>query len=218
MGIYSNSVTFSRYRVIVPGKPPTIAKLSQLLDAFKAPKLSLDGLPKAESIGWTRPPAADAQDDMVYDSHWDMSDCQVSEGFMMRVRYERRRVPMSLLQMLFGQKLAEATAEKGQPLGRLERRRLKESTAAHLARRALPEVQFTDVLWRDASHELLIFSASKSGVERVVQLFVQTFGTELNMLISRLTPTTSWIDDDDSSVRLTKLAKTGPSLLARQTY
>jgi DNA recombination-dependent growth factor C len=217
MGIYNGSVSFSRYRVVMGGRRPTIARLSELLDAFKAPKLKIDGTPKAETIGWVRPLTPQDKDLVDPDSHWDISDCQVTGGLMLRVRYERRKVPASLLQMLYRQKLAEGASSTGKPLGRLERQKLKESIASDLLRRTLPQVQFTDVLWRDTDQELMIFSGSKTIAERILQLFGQTFGDELDLLVSRLNATTSWIEQDDSPARLTRLAKTEPTVFARLT-
>jgi DNA recombination-dependent growth factor C len=216
MGIYNGSVSFSRYRVVLGGKSPSIKQLSELLDPFKAPKLKIDGSPKAETIGWVRPLTPQDKDLIDSDSHWDMSDCQVTGGLMLRVRYERRKVPSSLLQMLYRQKLAENTTGDSKPLGRLERQKLKESIAADLLRRTLPQIQFTDVLWRDNEQELLIFSASKTVSERILQLFAQTFGEDLNLLVSRLNAASSWIEQDDSPARLARLAKTEPTVFARQ--
>ncbi len=216
MGIYNGSVSFSRYRVFSSGKRPTIARLSELLDSFKAPKLKIDGSPKAELIGWVRPLTPQDKDLADTDSHWDISDCQVSGGLMMRVRYERRKIPASLLQMLYRQKIAEHTVANGKPMGRLERQKLKEDIASDLLRRTLPQVQFTDVLWRDDEQELLIFSGSKSVSERILQLFGQTFGDELDLLVTRLNATTSWIEHEDSVTRMSALAKTEPAVFARQ--
>jgi DNA recombination-dependent growth factor C len=135
---------------------------------------------------------------------------------MMRVRYERRKIPASLLQMLYRQKIAENTVANGKPMGRLERQKLKEDIASDLLRRTLPQVQFTDVLWRDDEQELLIFSGSKSVSERILQLFGQTFGDELDLLVTRLNATTSWIEHEDSLTRMSALAKTEPAVFARQ--
>jgi DNA recombination-dependent growth factor C len=215
MGIYSGTVAFSRFRIMGRGKKPTIARLSELLDNFKAPVVKIDGSPKSELIGWVRPLTPQDPEVMGEDSHWDISDCQITGGIMLRVRYERRKIPMSLLQMLYKQKLSDHIKSTGKNLGRTDRQKLKEDIAAELLRRTLPQIQFTDVLWRDDENELYVYSGSKSVCERILQLFNQTFASELDLSLARLSTTTAWIESDESDMRLDRITKTEPAVFAR---
>ena len=215
MGIYSGTVAFNRVRIMGRGKKPTIAILSELLDNFKAPVLKIDGSPKAELIGWVRPLTPQDPEVMGEDSHWDISDCQITGGIALRARYERRKVPMSLLQMLYKQKLSDHVKSTGKNLGRADRQKLKEDIASDLLRRTLPQIQFTDVLWRDGENELYVYSGSKTVCERILQLFNQTFASELDLSLTRLNTTTAWIESDESDVRLDQIAKTEPTVFAR---
>ena len=215
MGIYSGTVAFNRFRIMGLGKKPTISRLSELLDNFKAPVLKIDGPPRAEAIGWVRPLTPQDPDVLGEDSHWDISDCQITGGTMLRVRYERRKIPMSLLQMLYKQKLSEHIKSTGKNMGRADRQKLKEDIAGDLLRRTLPQIQFTDVLWRDKENELYIYSGSKTACERVLNLFNQTFASELDCSLARLSTTTAWIESDDSDLRLDRVAKAEPAVFAR---
>jgi DNA recombination-dependent growth factor C len=216
MGIYSGTVAFQRYRIIGGRKRTSISQLSELLESFKAPTLRLDNHPKAERMGWVRPLTPQDPDVLGDDAHWDASDCQVSGGLMLRMRYERRKIPMSLLQMLYKQKIAEHAKETGKNLPRAERQKLKEDLASDLLKRTLPQIQFTDVLWRDQEQELYIFSASKTICERVLQLFGETFAHELDLNVIVLSATTAWIESDDVDLRLERITKVEPSVFARQ--
>jgi DNA recombination-dependent growth factor C len=215
MGIYNGTVAFNRFRLVHNSKKLTIARLSELIDPYKAPVLKIDGSPKAEQIGWVRPLTPQDPDVIGEDAHWDISDCQVSGGIMLRLRYERRKVPNSILQMLYKQKLAHHVKSTGKNMPRLERQKLKEDIASDLLRRTLPQIQFTDILWRDQDHELLVFTGSKSHTEKVLQLFNNTFADDLDLTIIGLNTTTAWIEDDDSEIRLDRITKAEPTVFAK---
>jgi recombination associated protein RdgC len=215
MGIYNGTVAYNRFRVIGTGKKHTIARLSSLLDPFKAPTLRIDGTPKAEIVGWVRPLTPQDASIIGDDAHWDISDCQVASGIMLRLRYERRKIPTSLLQMLFKQELAKSNKATGKNMGRQERQKLKEEIAAELLRRTLPQIQFVDALWKDTDNELLVFTSSKGATDRVLQLFNQTFANELDLSLSTLNTTAAWIESDESDARLDRIAKTEPAIFAQ---
>ena len=216
MGIYNGTVAYTRFRLLGGRKKPTIAKLSELLDAFKAPALKIDGLPKAELIGWVRPLTPQDPDVIGEEAHWDISDCTVTGGIMLRVRYERRKIPTSLLQMIYKQKIAAHAKSTGKTPGRTDRQKLKEEIASELLRRTLPQIQFTDLLWKDHENELYVFSSSKSVCERVLQLFNQTFADELDLALVKLNATTAWIEGDEPDLRLERITEVEPSVFARQ--
>lgn len=215
MGIYNGTVAYNRFRVISAGKKPSINRLSELLDAFKSPALKIDGTPKSELIGWVRPLTPQDPDVLGEDAHWDISDCQVTGGIMLRIRYERRKVSAGLLQMLYKQQLTNHLKSTGKNMGRVDRQKLKEQIGTDLLKRTLPQITFTDLLWKDSESELYIFSGSKAVAERSLQLFHQTFGNELDLTVVRLNTTTAWIESDESDARLDMVAKAEPSVFAR---
>lgn len=221
MGIYNGSFAFTRYRILGnPGKT-TIASLSKLLTAYIAKPLRLDGPSQPESIGWVRPLTASDEQVVAEDSHWDMSDCRVDNTFLLRARYERRRVPASLFQMMFQQKLRDHLKKTGKSMPRAERQELKLQMAQDLLKRTLPVIQFTDVLWREAEGELYVFSASKAVRQRIEQLFHQTFGDPLDLSLVRMDGSVAFIGEglaDESTLnkRLHKVAKIEPAIFAPQ--
>ena len=221
MGIYTGTVAYNRFRVGGLGQKHSIATLSSLLDAFKSPILRIDGSPKAEVIGWVRPLTPQDSEIIGEDAHWDISDCQVSSGIMLRLRYERRKISTSLLQMLFKNELAKNNKASGKAMGRQDRLKLKEEIAATLLRRTLPQIQFVDVLWKDTElgngTELFIFTSSKGASDRVLQLFNQTFSNELDLTLTTLNTTAAWVESEDSDLRLDRIAKTEPTIFAQQT-
>jgi hypothetical protein len=221
MGIYTGTVAFNRFRVSGTGKKHSINQLSTLLDPFKSPLLRIDGAAKAEVIGWVRPLTPQDANIMGEDAHWDISDSQVSSGIMLRLRYERRKISTSLLQMLFKNELAKNNKASGKTMGRQDRMKLKEEIASTLLRRTLPQISFVDVLWKDTDlgngTELYIFSSSTGATDRVLQLFNQTFSNELDLTLTALNTTAAWIESDESDVRLDRIAKTEPSIFAQNT-
>jgi DNA recombination-dependent growth factor C len=216
MGIYNGSATFKRYRIYCNGKSPSVKKLSEALEPFKAAELRIDGTPKVESIGWVRPLTPVDKDLAETAGHWDASDCQVSGGMLLRVRYERRKVSASLIAMIFRQKIAEFFQSQGKPMGRIERKKLKDSIAQDLLKRTLPTVQFTDLVWKDQESELWIFSSSATSCDRILQLFNQTFCDKCDLHISSIDPASSWIEEDDSDLRLQLISRTEPAVFSRQ--
>lgn len=221
MGIYQGSLAFTRYRVLGnPGKT-TIASLSKLLAPFIAPPLKMDGPTKPESMGWVRPLTATDEEAVSDDSHWDMSDCHIDDGFLMRLRYERRKIPASLMQMLFRGKIREHLQKAGKPMPRAARQELKQQLMTDLLKRTLPVIQFTDVLWKEREGLLLVFSTSKSVRQRVEQMFHETFGTKLDLSLMKLDAPMTFLGDEDAdenelSKKLSRLEKMEPAVFAPQ--
>lgn len=222
MGIYQGTLAFTRYRVVGELAKASHASLSKHLAGYRAPKLRItDALPsKPESIGWIRPLIATDEDAVSEDSHWDMADCAVDGGYLLRIRYERRKVPTMILQTLFRSKIREHLQKTGKAMPRQERQELKQQLMTDLTKRTLPVIQFTDVLWREDDSELYVFATSKSARQRAEQLFHQTFGDPLNLSLLRLDGTLAFLDDEDSdeaalTKRLSKLSKIEPAVFAK---
>lgn len=222
MGIYSGSVAFTRYKVVGKQSKNTLAALSKLLTAHVAAPIRVDGPAKPENIGWVRPLLATDEATPGEDSHWDMSDCYLGEDFLMRVRYDRRKIPSSLVQMLYKQKLRDHLIKSGKNMPRSEREQVKTDLMADLLKRTLPMLQFTDLLWRESAGELYIFSSSKSVTQRIELLFYQTFGTKLDLSLIKSDQSLAYLngqqgDQDDSETfakRLAHLSVIEPSVFA----
>jgi hypothetical protein len=222
MSVYSGSLAITRYRVVGDPGRTTNASLSKLLDAFRASPIKFDGPAKPESIGWVRPLTPNDAEISGEDAHWDMTDCRVRDGYLLRSRYERRKVSSALLNMLYRNKLDAHLQKTGKTMRRDERQKLKHEIVLDLTKRTLPSLQFTDVFWRDEASELIIFSTSKSVRQRIEQLFYQTFGSKLDLSLIRIDGSLAFFDDDtatekDLLKRLGRLSELQPSLFALQT-
>lgn len=216
MGIYSGSVAFQRYLIHGGPRKYSISKLSELLDPFKADPVKLDQSPKAERLGWVRPLTPQDAETISDGDFWDVSDCVVSSGVLLRMRHERRKVPSTLLQMIYKQKLAEHQLDTGKPMNRTERQKLKQDLANELLKRTLPHITFIDALWKTEDKELYIFNSSKTMCERLLQLFGETFAQELELDVIKFSPASAWVEADDIDQRFDRLTKVEPSVFARQ--
>lgn len=215
MGIYNGTVAFQRYLLVGGPRKLTISNLSDLIAPHKAPSLKLDQTVKAERLGWVRPLTQDSDETPLDSTHWDISDCVVEGGVLLRARAERRRVPSTLLQMIFRQKIAEHYQASGKQLNRNERQALKNDLTQELMRRSLPQVSFTDILWKLEDKELYIFNRSKTACERVLQLFDETFAKELKLDVVKFSATSAWVEATDIDARFNLLTKVEPTVFAR---
>src|SRR4030095_10680683 len=90
-----------------------------------------------------------------------LSDCQVDDGFVLRLRVERRKVPAQLLQLVYRQRFFEHQDKAGKTPGPTERRELRDKVKAELMARALPALSHVDAYWRDRQGELTLFTTGK---------------------------------------------------------
>lgn len=209
----------TRYKVIGPYQKKSHASLSKFLVDHKAPPLKVDGPVKPEAIGWVRPLINDEDLAITEGAEWDMSDCALGKDYLLRVRYERRKVPQSLAQMLIQQKLRSHLTKTGKGMNRQEKIEMKNEILTGLMKRTLPVLQFTDVLWREAAQELIIFSTSKSTRGRIEQLFHQTFGSELELSLLKIDGPLTYLNDEDANDnqltrKLTKIANIQPAVFS----
>lgn len=219
MSIYNGSLAFTRYKVLGELGKATIASLSKVLTPYVAAPLTIDGPAKPEAMGWVRPLTQSDEEMVGEDSHWDMSDCHAGEAYLLRMRYERRKVPASLVQMMYKQKLRDHLQKTGKNMPRQERQEFKEKLMQDLLKRTLPLVTYTDLLWRADEHELFIFSTSKSVRQRAEQLFHQTFGKPLDLSLVRFDGTLAFLDDETADEkalgqRLSRMSKMEPAVFA----
>jgi DNA recombination-dependent growth factor C len=166
-----------------------MARLSELLEPYKAGPLLLGSGRKEEAVGWVRPTGVD-DIELPEDAEWDMSHGRTEDGdgFLLRMRIERRRVPASLVQHVYRQKFFAAEGRSGKPPSAQERRELREKVKSDLTAKALPTLAHVDAFWRDSAGELLVFSTSKKARETFERLFQATFAGPLEQTLVRVTP------------------------------
>lgn len=223
MGIQSGSLSLCRYRLIGGKNRISLGELNSLLEAYKAGPIKLSGVQKEETQGWVRPLGIDKLSDAL-EGHWDMSHAQVAEGFLLRLRVERRKVPSQLLQHLYKQKFKEHEQASGKPPGPKLRKELKEQLKLELTGRALPQLAHVDAYWRDRDGELTLFATGKKLREIFEMLFHQTFGDALGMTLVRIDPPLmglghdAWVDTSIASEALGKLSLTTPVTFTESLY
>ncbi len=195
MGLASGSVSLTRYKVLGLKKSITIAELNECLLPQQAKGLRLTGVLREQSFGWVRPMGGEPLPLSETES-WDMSDCRAGDGFLMRVRLEKRAVPGRLLQLVLRERLMKKEAKREKPLSRAERREILDETKRELLERALPALNYFDVYWRDAASSLYVFSQSKRALQVFEELFHKTFGEPLNLTTLRLQPPLTAVQDN----------------------
>ena len=139
---------------------------------------------KEIAFGWDFPIAWDKE---ATGGYWDLSHCAYDNGYILRIRVERRKVPASLLAFLYKEKVTNMQRQ-GKPLRREEKKKLKEELKEDLLQKALPEVKFLDVIWDTNKEELTLLSNSKNDREVFEKLIKQSFSDPLGMLILPVEP------------------------------
>ena len=223
MGIQSGSISLCRFKVLGHTKGLGIKTLSERLEPFILHKIDLKSTPKEEVMGWVRPQGIDKLD-LPPEAHWDMSHAALEDGFLPRMRIEKRKVPASLLAAILRQRLAEEQQRSEKKLTRQDKGALKEAVHKDLMARALPVLSFVDAYWKHASGDLMLFSNGKSVRGQFETLFMATFGKPLDLSLLPIDPpllgmgAKPWQDTDEASDFVGRLAMAVPVSFAEAAY
>ena len=217
MTIFSGSFSVCRYQLVGRKSLLKLAELNQKLKTYQARPLQLKGS-KELNFGWERPSVIDTDADSE-SSHWDMSECRFEDGFMLRIRIEKRKVPSALLQIVLKRKVEELVEQnEGKPLSRKRRKDLMEEARLELYDQCLPNVSFADAYWDEERDEVMLFSTSKSIQVIFEELFKKTFCEHLNLSIVKVLPPLLGMDSKEWSQKskdstIDRLSNTLPSEL-----
>lgn len=218
-----------RYRLLPGPETPrslSLARLNDLMAPHLAGEVRLKGVQKEELFGWVKPIAlekvagAPALDDPT--AHWDLSDCQVDDGLLLRLRLERRKVPAALLQLIYKRRLYELVAKGGKQPSPQARRDLRDEIQRDLLGQALPTLAHVDAYWRTRHEDILLFATGKKVRERFEALFNASFAEPLGYRLVSLDPPLQalsrdqWLDSDVASATLGRLSSTTPVAFAQQ--
>src|SRR5438105_2967969 len=135
MTIQQGSLSLSRYKVLGFRKSLKLADMNKHFLPLRAKPLRLQGVHKPVLVGWV-PPVGLGID--VSQTEWDLSDCRLDEGFLLRLRLERRQVPGPLLQLLVRQELEQVAARRSKPIKRPERQQIVNDLKTELMSKTLP--------------------------------------------------------------------------------
>ena len=215
MGIASGSLSVSRYRLIGKRGRWSMAQLSEHLTDHRAGSIKLTGVHKEEITGWVRPLNA-SDTELPEDADWDMSHARLNDGYLLRLRIERRKVPASLIQAVYRERFLKEQRRTGKTLGPRERRALRDETKTELTGKALPALSHIDAYWRDRAGEVLLFATSKGQRQRFETAFEATFGNALGITLVSVTPPLAgltkevFLDSDVAAETLGRLSLATP--------
>lgn len=170
MGIYSNTVSISQFRVIgdIP-KEEVFAWLSSSLQGRGFRNIEQSAEEMAE--GWT---STDNHDDAGFDAP---ETCWRDRYLFFSYRRDQRRIPSALLKShtvrAEGEYLAKRPELKRPP--KREREEIKERVKLGLLTRTLPAPSTVDLVWNPEQETVTLASASAKAMERFEELFSKTF-------------------------------------------
>ena len=221
MSIYQGSFSICRYKIIGREGPLKISGLNKKLKAHQSTPVSLGSENREIRVGWVRPLNADNVD-LPEGSDWNMSDCREGNGFMLRIRIEKRKVPGQLLQIMIKERVfKEISANGGEEIGRKHRKAIKEEVKEELLGSCLPQISHIDAYWNEDLDEVWLFSTAKSARETFERLFASTFGNPLGLGIIHMTAPLigldekEWQDPNFKKKRMQRLSRTVPTAFAQ---
>lgn len=223
MAIHQGSLSLCRYRLLGGNGKSNLTRLNSFLEPYIAGPLKLSGVTKDEVTGWVRPLGLEKVE-LAPDTPWDLSHCQVDDGFVLRLRVERRAVPAQLLQLVYKQQFFEQQAKAGKTPGPKDRRDMRDKVKAELMGRALPALSHIEAYWRDRQGELTLFTTGKKARSVFETAFTATFANPLNLTLVRIDPPLlglskdQWEDSQVASATLGRLSLATPVAFAEQVY
>ena len=179
MGIIKGSITLSRYR-LVGEKLKSHKQIDKHLEKFKSPPIKINGTPKELRVGWVLPDSIYQVDERM-GNHWSLSDCYINDGYLLRVRVVRRKVPSELLQVLLKQKLLNKSYAKKKI------KEVKDELHDTLLNQSLPTITYIDAFWSE-NGSIHVFTSSKKNREIFEDLFRKTFAAPLNSSLVPMSP------------------------------
>ena len=175
MSLYHNRMTVSRYRLL-GGLNLGQEELSKAMAPYKARAPKLQGSVQEEELCWVPPPLEGEESRMAWESEpasWGLAQCRLREGYLLRMRILRRKVPSLLLQQMLKEKLLQRIQE-GKKVGRQEHQALARDLKQLLLKKSLPQLSHIDAFWQDGG-DIFLFSASPQGINSFQSLFRKSF-------------------------------------------
>jgi len=216
MGLSSGALSMSRYKVLNL-KNPSLNSLNKGLALNKGAELTLSSalgkFQKQEQAFWVLPDLPEIQRD---GTHWEMADCEVDDGYVMRIRIEKRQVPNELINSLLKERLQSLARKLERRPNRIEARQVKVELKDELLSAALPNIRYVDLFWSLESEEVTLFSTAKSACMHFEQLFRESFLKPLNGELISITPPLLALDESDwkgHSRRVQAITQLVPSVL-----
>ncbi|NRA43818.1 MAG: recombination-associated protein RdgC [Oligoflexales bacterium] len=146
-----------------------------------------DSSPKEMRAGWVMPSRLQAEEER-YGDYWDLSDCEVDEGYLLRLRIERKKIPSEFFQIMLRQKLDQINSERDKPLGKNARKIVSDELKESLLAKALPAISYIDAYWRTTDGLVTLFSTAKKNKEIFEDFFIKSFAKTVGSTLVPLAP------------------------------
>lgn len=218
MGLSSGALSMSRYKVLGL-KKTSLSALNKGLLRNQAPEITLGSTlgktQKQEQAFWVLPNLPDQARDGNY---WDMLDCQVDGGYVLRIRIEKRQVPSELINSLVKERLQALARKLERRPNRVEARQVKAELKDELLSAALPNIRYVELFWSEECEEVILFSTAKSACMHFEHLFRDSFLKPLGGELIALLPPLLALDDSDwkgHSPRPEAISKLVPSVIGQ---
>lgn len=186
LGIFKGTLALCRFR-IVGLKNLDLNKINKNLQRFQSSSLKLSGSPKELNAGWVLPSGIYDEEEKRLGDYWDLSDCEVDEGYFLRLRLERRKVPVELFQIIYKQELDKKIKKTGKTPLRQEQKQLREDIKEDLLSQALPSISYIDAYWRNDGL-VTMYSTAKKNVEIFMDYFSKAFTKPLGGHLLPISP------------------------------
>ena len=174
MGITSGSLSISRFKII-GSDTPGLPSLNASLQKYVGKELKLRPTTKEQEARWVRPAGIIEGADDRTGSYWDLSDCEIEDGYFLKMRGEKRKVPGELLNSLTEKEVGKIEKRRTSRLSTNEKRALKEDIKLDLIKQALPTVGYVEVFWKWEIGEIWLLSTAKTTKQLFTTLFEKTF-------------------------------------------
>ncbi len=170
MGVYSNSVAMTQFRV--SGDIPANEQFRWYSEKFSLMGFrSIENGSEQLSEGWTR---TDQPDDPAFEVP---GDFWRDDYILVSIRCDQRKIPSSLFRFHLSREETAFLAGRPDlhrtPKGKMQE--MKEMVHVRLMAKTLPVPSTTDLVWNTGNGILTIFSCSGKTLERFETLFRKTF-------------------------------------------
>ena len=166
----------------------SLEKLNNKFRKYQSGLLGMENSSAKEmKAGWVIPSGLHAEEER-YGDYWDLSDCEVDEGYLLRLRIERKKIPSEFFQIMLRQKLDQINAERDKPLGKNGRKVVSDELKESLLAKALPAISYIDAYWRTTDGLVTLFSTAKKNKEIFEDFFIKTFAKTIGSALVPLAP------------------------------
>jgi hypothetical protein len=162
MGILKGSVPVKRFRTATPEQP--IEERNRNYRTYAFASIDPNG-EEEQTVGWV------SRDDQAFD-----------ESVVLLARMDVLKPPAAEIKRALDEAIRKNAVEQGKRPTRFERKLLKLEVVKDLRKRIIPKTRFVELEWNPNLGRLRVFTTSKGACEAIVEVFVKTFGVEVDAM------------------------------------